>query len=370
MKTCYDAYRTSLKVWLQKLPFHQYFGILIAGILLFFLIHPFVQTHSQLKNDAFQVQWHWLLIASGLLVVYRSLYVYPLAVFIRVTMQKPISFRKVFILFHLSNITRYLPGRIWGVVRLLLLSQRFGLNKKAVGGSLALHVGIETVLGTLIAMGVFFSRHTREAAQSVFEKLSGHTALFGLTLIGIIIGLLFLTPIFSDRLTRFLKVFREIGTPLLQKSVSNQWINISVCHVLLWICQGIAFYLFVRSLVPLSFAHASVFTACYAFAWSCGFLSFLTPGGLGVREWLLGLLLANYMPASEATLVAMLCRVWMLAAEIILVSVAFFFRRAHLIRLHSNNTLRENLRNRHRRILEIEKDSPENPDSQSQIPLL
>ena len=45
--------------------------------------------------------------------------------------------------------------------------------------------------------------------------------------------------------------------------------------------------------------------------------------GLGIREGLLGLLLANYMPAPQATLIALICRVWMLSAEIVLAGVAF-----------------------------------------------
>ncbi len=68
---------------------------------------------------------------------------------------------------------------------------------------------------------------------------------------------------------------------------------------------------------------AGTLTGGYAFAWLVGFLSFLTPGGLGVREGLLGLFLATCMPASQATLVALLCRVWMLSAEIVLAGIAF-----------------------------------------------
>jgi len=68
-------------------------------------------------------------------------------------------------------------------------------------------------------------------------------------------------------------------------------------------------------------------TACFAFAWIVGFLSFLTPGGLGIREGLLSLLLSRYMPTPQATLVALLCRVWMLSAEIVLAGVAFMLNR-------------------------------------------
>ena len=70
-----------------------------------------------------------------------------------------------------------------------------------------------------------------------------------------------------------------------------------------------------------------VIAACYAFAWIIGFLSFLTPGGLGIREGLLGLLLANYILIQQATLAALLCRVWGLSAEGILAGIAFFVQR-------------------------------------------
>ena len=98
-------------------------------------------------------------------------------------------------------------------------------------------------------------------------------------------------------------------------------------QILLWICQGFAFFLFVQSFASVQWTDAGVLTACFAFAWIIGFLSFLTPGGLGIREGLLGLLLANYMPAPQATLVALLCRVWMLSAEIVLAGVAFALNR-------------------------------------------
>lgn len=87
-------------------------------------------------------------------------------------------------LFHLANITRSLPGRIWGVMRLLSLSKSFGLSKTAVRSSLTLHVGIETALGSLIAASLLFSKHSQESAQTVLETISGHTLLF--TLVGLV----------------------------------------------------------------------------------------------------------------------------------------------------------------------------------------
>ena len=307
--------------------FRQSFGILIAGLLLFFLIKHFVQTHTQLEGTTFQFQRSWLIASFGLILFYWSMYIYPFGILLGGMTRKQVSFRTAWTLFHLANITRYLPGRIWGVVRLLTLSERFGFSKTAVGVSLTLHVGIETALGGLIATSLIFSKQIRSTAYLVLERVSGHAVLFTLFGIGIVTSILFLIPKMSSKARQFLKTLQQIGTPLLQKHFLKQWFNIFQAHILLWCCQGLAFFLFVKSLASVQWEDVGVFSACYAFAWIVGFLSFLTPGGLGVREGLLGLLLANYMPTSQATLIALLCRVWTLSAEIILAGYAFFLHK-------------------------------------------
>ena len=279
-------------------------------------------TQDVLKAVPFQVGWGWLVCSFGVLLLYRSRYIAPFASVLSGISQKKISFRDAFTLFHLSNITRYLPGRIWGVVRLLSLSPRFGLSKTAVGSSLTLHVGIETALGGLIAMSLLFSDRMRDTAREVLETLSGkNTVLLTLAVMGIFTGISLLIPKLAGLLGEFLKTL----SPLLENS--RLWVSVIVSHSVLWICQGLAFFLFVRSFAPVQWTDAGVLTACFAFAWIVGFLSFLTPGGLGIREGVLGLLLSNYMPPSQATLVALLCRLWMISAEILLAGTAFLLHK-------------------------------------------
>ncbi len=302
----------------------QYLGILIAATLFLFLIKSFVQTHSELKDVTFQIEWKWFLSSFFLILLYWTVYVLPFTNILKGITQKNITFLNAFRLFHLANITRYLPGRIWGFVRLLTLSERFRLRKTAVGASLTLHVGIETTIGGFIALSLIFSKELQDTGQVFVRKISGHAALFALACIGILIGLVFLFPSVSKHAQQFLKVLRETGKPLFQKSYREQWIYLFIGHVLLWFCQTFAFFLFVRSLASVDWKNVGVLSACYAFAWIVGFLSFLTPGGLGVREGLLSLLLGNYMSLSQATLIALLCRVWMLSAEIVLACSAYY----------------------------------------------
>ena len=296
-------------------------GYLIAGVLLYFLIKPFGETHTALKDTTFQIHYGWLVCSFGAILFYWSAYLSPLATILGGLTQKHVPFRDAFTLFHLANITRYLPGRIWGVVRLLSLSHHFGLSKTAVGSSLTLHVGVETALGGLIAMTLLFSHRMRETATEVLEMLSGQTLLLTVVVIGSLASILLLIP----QLAHHTRQFIETLTPLLK--TARVWGNVLIVHIFLWLCQGFAFFLFVKSFAPVLWADVGVLTACFAFAWIVGFLSFLTPGGLGVREGLLALLLANYMPAPQATRVALMCRVWMLSAEMLLAAVAYLLNR-------------------------------------------
>lgn len=305
----------------------QYIGLLIAGILLYFLIKPFVQTHIQLQDTTFGIQRCWLVCSFGAILFYWSLYLYPFATSLSSMTQRNVSFRTTFTLFHLANITRYLPGRLWGVFRILSLSKRFGLSKTVVAASLTLHVGIETALGGLITLSLLFSTQMRDTVTGILEKVSGQTVVITLGVIGLIAGFVFSISILSSHAKSSLKTVQDISAPLWEKSFWRKWLNLFISHLFLWSCQGLAFFLFVRSFTTFPFSATGVLTGCYAFAWIVGFLSFLTPGGLGIREWLLGLLLANYMPALTATRIALLCRVWMLSAEIILAATAFFLSK-------------------------------------------
>lgn len=241
-------------------------------------------------------------------------------------MQKQVSFRNAWTLFHLANITRYLPGRIWGIVRLLSLSKRFGLSKTATASSLTLHVGIETALGGLIAMTLLFSKPMQQTSTKMLEKFSGHTLLLTFVVMGLLAGFLFCIPKLAEHARQLLKTL----VPLLGNA--RLWVSVLASHSLLWICQGVAFFLFVRSFALVRWADIGILTACFAFAWLVGFLSFLTPGGLGIREGLLGLFLATYIPAPHAMGVALLCRLWMLSAEMVLAGTAFLLHRKKMFR--------------------------------------
>ncbi len=295
----------------------QIVGYLLALLLLYYLLKPFIETQRTLNDIHIQILWQWVVLSFFLQLLYRTLYILPFAKVLQTLTQKPVPLRNAFTLFHLANITRYLPGRIWGVVRLLSLSKRFGLSRTDTARGLTLHVGIETALGGLLALSLLFSKQMRDTALTVLGSPSGHALLLTVSVVCVIGGILFGMPQIAPHAKRFIKTF---GPLLKNRQLLGFLLN---SHCFLWFCQGLALFLFVRSFASLNWSDAGVLIACYAFAWLIGFLSFLTPGGLGIREGLLGLLLAHYMPAPKAAFVAVLCRLWMLSSEIVLAGIAY-----------------------------------------------
>ncbi len=97
-------------------------------------------------------------------------------------------------------------------------------------------------------------------------------------------------------------------------------------YVLAWALQGLGVYLLARSLCPgLGVAAAVPVIGAYGGAYALGFLSFVTPGGLGVREGALSYLLSSYLPLPAAILVAVLSRLWFTSFDIVMTIASLRF---------------------------------------------
>jgi uncharacterized membrane protein YbhN (UPF0104 family) len=55
----------------------------------------------------------------------------------------------------------------------------------------------------------------------------------------------------------------------------------------------------------------------HAFSWVVGFLSIITPAGLGVKEGIFSYFLTFIVPTGIATLVALIVRIWGTIGEIL-----------------------------------------------------
>jgi uncharacterized membrane protein YbhN (UPF0104 family) len=102
-------------------------------------------------------------------------------------------------------------------------------------------------------------------------------------------------------------------------------IGILALQLLSWTLYGIAYELFLLSLAPVPLASIVAATGVNALSFAAGLLV-PVPGGMGVRESAMTLLLTPILPSGVAALVSVLARLWSIVAELVLVGLALAWR--------------------------------------------
>ena len=205
----------------------------------------------------------------------------------------------------LSNLTRYIPGNVWQFLSMVELAAGQGISRLATLTSVVLHQVLSTAAG--LALAALYFAWTGEGVW--FAGL--RPFLYALPL-----GLLLLQPRLLERGLNAL--LARLGRPPLRVTLS--WAQIWALlggYALVWLVMGTGFAALVRALTPLTWAQLPRLVAVFAAAYVIGFLSLLTPSGLGVREGVMTLLLTTTLPAGVAAVVAIAARLWMVVGELI-----------------------------------------------------
>ena len=102
---------------------------------------------------------------------------------------------------------------------------------------------------------------------------------------------------------------------------------VTLAWCLSWFIAGCAFFALVLALWPgTPLTALPICIGIYAIAWDFGFVTFITPSGLGFRELAIGVLFALALPTIPASLVAiiaLLSRAVSTAAELLCVGAAY-----------------------------------------------
>jgi glycosyltransferase 2 family protein len=230
------------------------------------------------------------------------------------------SFRIVMV----ANLGRYLPGKLWPLAGLALLSRREGIPASTgttagllvQGFSLA---GAAVVAFPILWMGVgqgMGPAGAEGAPGGLPASASGADGGFGMVAVGVLLLLVLLASVPTVTGTGLRILFRiarrdPAEAPRPGASFGPRWL---VLNVLLWVGYGLAFALFLHGLgfdVPVRVS-VPAFTAAYLL----GYVALFAPAGIGIRE---GVLIAFLQPSlgGAAAAVAVLARVWMTVVELI-----------------------------------------------------
>lgn len=178
-----------------------------------------------------------------------------------------LSFKRGWEIFFISNLGRYLPGKIWQQISMVYMVKTEGINSTSCISSIILHQLIIIATG-LLAMVVFSFDYINENYP------------FMLYIIPVCV--LLLSPFFVKPVAKF--TFNKILKREFEFSYTSK--NYMLWLVLMffsWIGYGGAFSLFLDSIYgnKMSLFDATGF---FASGYTLGYAAFMVPGGIGVRE--------------------------------------------------------------------------------------
>lgn len=267
-------------------------GLVMACLILGSLIHDLLDENLIKKLLALPNLWAILFLAP-LMLFCKALSWHYLTKGLSI----PLKLKQTFESFALSNLGRYIPGKVFFVLGRV---QAYGPDKQRIGtASFGMFVEF------IIELGANF------LILFVCCLLSSHLSSYRLILIPVSLIACFLS--LYPQTYRFLYQRLKRRFPTWVNSGHISW-NLTLRPIglvlLKWFCFMGCIYIFIQAWQPVSFSDCFYIAVCLGFSSIIGSLAVITPGGLGVREGVFtACLLSIGMKAEDAWTVASLTRV-------------------------------------------------------------
>jgi uncharacterized membrane protein YbhN (UPF0104 family) len=209
----------------------------------------------------------------------------------------------------LSSFGKYVPGKVWAISAMTVMSGRAGVSPVAAAGS-SIIVQLLNIAAGVAVIVVAGGQAMR--GQFAWARPVAITAL-ALALLGLAAAPLLLPPLL--RLAA-----RIMGRPLAARALpaSALWTT-AAANVVAWLLYGVAFRLFTAATLGEATGATAGYIAVYTLSYLFGYLAVFAPGGVGVREGALVALMPQLGLASvgDAVLLAALSRLWLTILEIV-----------------------------------------------------
>lgn len=203
-----------------------------------------------------------------------------------------------------SSLGKYLPGKVWAVAGMALMSQQAGVAPWAATGSAVILQAL--AIGTGAAIAGLTGASALEAARP------GAVTALWLLVAGSVAGVALL--LWPPVLRRVLRLATPDAEPSSMPPASGIAFGVGA-NLVAWLGYGLALWLLARGLLPDAGLRLMPAIAVFTASYLAGFLALLVPGGIGVREGLFILLLQGPLGIGAATALALASRVLLTITE-------------------------------------------------------
>lgn len=281
-------------------------AILIITITTFFLVKASLHNYQQIQDNISQISFVKLILSSVLFLSY--LYLRALSWrFMALSLGASVSKKDSFSIWFFSEATRYIPGNIWSFISRAYLARQklFSWNASVLISPIEI---IMVLLATLLL--------STYALINILEKF---------TVSYLINSILVAIFIFYFGYFILKKRFNKLLNILFTQSFNVKYLLISLSiQILSWILYGLGTTVLISNFYEKSFI--LIFSSS-VLSWLIGYLSIITPMGLGVRESAFVYLTGQYIGVSHAIFIAILHRLVLIITELVNLIMLMILRR-------------------------------------------
>jgi len=204
----------------------------------------------------------------------------------------------------ISNLARYLPGRVWAIGAMAVMAQRRGVSPVAAAGSSVI-INLVNVLAGFGVVAVTGAEFFEQRAAAV---------TFAAALAVVLVLAPRLLPLLGRLASQLLR--RRVDVPALPDRAV--WLAAVGC-LIAWILYGVAFRIFVAGVIGEAPGGTASYIAAFTGSYLLGYIAVFAPGGLGPREWSLVTALGRLGLAASglAGIIALTSRIWLTVLEVL-----------------------------------------------------
>ncbi len=314
----------TLQTLLSNRQLRRLVGAGFALAILFFMARLLVETWGNLAATGFHFDFDLprLAVSLVLLVVARGFAVEAWRR-ILISLGEYFDFGFGARVWFLSNLTRYIPGNVWQVATMMVMVEQRGVSKTNALLSQVIYTALALALAGLL--GLTFLLIRPEILTSLPAQIAAYEAYLRqyAEYAPYIVAGVFLALIVFFALPPVNRLMVAITARLTRRTIVAPTPTFAhglvppIFSLAMWLTNGIAFYLFTSSITHVSLAQIPAFVAMNAGAYFIGYISFITPSGLGFRELTLAWMLSGLFPEPFPIALSLVTRLWTTAGELL-----------------------------------------------------
>lgn len=275
--------------------------VAIVLVTAYFLGDSIVSQWTEVRSQPWTLNPGWLLLSAAVTWLGVVWLMHLWRVVIVILSGKTLAFWTAYRIAALANLGKYIPGKVWSVMGLIYLLREEGHSTPTAIAATVLHQAYTLVSGILFVSVIL--------GVEVWGKLPV-AILVGAIAIALVI---LYPPIFGRVLNFMLRLVRREQVTV--QIPFAKALALFCGYAVAWVIYGAGFWLMSKGLgIPAGPFWPVV--ASYGGAYLVGFLALFAPGGLGVREGMLAIMLGPHLPAGLPATVAVLSRLWMTIIEL------------------------------------------------------